>query len=97
MPGEHNIFGGGVEFGEKAAEMYIQSVRNSILSAIYLPLVLTISSAAIAIALLVGGTQSILGERSVGEIVMFMYFAVLFFQQLDPGFGGLNPFGRLCF
>lgn len=71
------------EFGEKAQDMYEQSVHNSILSAIYLPLVLTISSAAIAIALLVGGTQSILGDRSVGEIVMFMYFAVLFFQPIQ--------------
>ena len=44
--------------------MYRHSVHNSILSAIYLPLVLTVSSVAIAIALAMGG-QPVFARRTV--------------------------------
>ncbi len=81
------------DFDQRASSMYTHSVHNSVLSAIYLPIVLTLGSVAIAVALAVGGYQSLLGARSVGEIVMFMYFAMLFFgpvQDLSAWFAELQ-------
>lgn len=81
------------DFQQRANEMLTYSVRNSILSAIYLPIVLTLGSVSIAMALVLGGYQALLNERSVGEIVMFMYFAMLFFgpiQDLSAWFAELQ-------
>ena len=59
------------------------SVRNLVLSAIYLPIVLTCGSVALALAVTLGGYE-VLGDRlTIGEIVMFMYYAQLFFQPIQ--------------
>ena len=74
-------------------DMRTHSVHNSILSAIYLPIVLTLGSVAVAVALSLGGYQTLLGERTVGDVVMFMYFAMLFFgpiQDLSAWFAELQ-------
>ena len=71
------------DFDGLAGEMYEYSVRNAILSAVYLPIVLTLGSVAIASALLVGGYEVIAGGLAVGEMVMFMYYAQLFFQPVQ--------------
>ena len=81
------------DFDRLAMEMYGHSVHNSILSAIYLPIVLTLGSVAIALALAMGGYQVLEGELSIGEVVMFMYFAQLFFgpiQDLSAWFAELQ-------
>lgn len=81
------------EFDQLADEMLGHSVRNATLSAVYLPIVLTLSSVAIATALVMGGRQVTLGTLSIGEVVMFMYYAQLFFapiQDLSAWFAELQ-------
>lgn len=68
------------DFDRLTGEMYAHALRNAVLSAIYLPLVLTLGSAAISAALVVGGRQVMIGSLAIGELVMFMYYAQLFFQ-----------------
>ncbi|MEX2287833.1 MAG: ABC transporter ATP-binding protein, partial [Planctomycetaceae bacterium] len=71
------------DFDRLADEMREYSVRNAVLSAVYLPLVLTLGSVAIALALAIGGRQALLGTLAIGEVVMFMYFAQLFFAPVQ--------------
>lgn len=71
------------DFDRLADEMQLHSVRNAILSAVYLPIVLTLGSIAIALALAIGGNQVIAGVLTIGEIVMFMYYAQLFFAPVQ--------------
>ena len=71
------------EFDVLADDMYLHSVRNAVLSAVYLPLVLTLGSVAISSALITGGHSVIVGTLAVGELVMFMYYAQLFFQPVQ--------------
>lgn len=68
------------DFDRLTREMEEHSIRNAILSAVYLPTVITLGSVAIAAALVVGGHQVLLGTIAIGEMVMFMYYAQLFFQ-----------------
>ncbi|WP_417850944.1 ABC transporter ATP-binding protein [Thalassoglobus sp.] len=81
------------DFDLLTEEMFQYSVRNAMLSAVYLPLVLTLGSVAIAAALVVGGHQAILGNIAIGEMIMFMYFAQLFFtpaQEISAWFAELQ-------
>jgi len=71
------------DFDSLADEMYGYSVRNSILSAVYLPLVLTLASVSISAALVAGGYRVAGGLLTAGEVVMFMYYAQLFFQPVQ--------------
>jgi ATP-binding cassette subfamily B protein len=71
------------DFDRLADDMRRYSVSNAVLSAIYLPIVLTFGSVAIASALALGGYQVMLGGLSIGEIVMFMYLAQMFFQPVQ--------------
>ncbi|MHC4847489.1 MAG: ABC transporter ATP-binding protein [Planctomycetota bacterium] len=71
------------DFDSLIGEMYTHSVRNSILSAIYLPLVLTLASVSISAALVAGGYQVTAGVLTAGEVIMFMYYAQLFFQPVQ--------------
>ncbi len=71
------------DFDRLADAMFKHSVHNAVLSAIYLPLVLTIGSIAIASALVVGGHEVIVGGIVAGEMIMFMYYAQLFFQPVQ--------------
>ncbi len=71
------------DFDLLADEMRGHSIRNAVLSAVYLPLVLTLASVAIALSLAWGGYQVQVFGLPVGEVVMFMYFAQLFFQPVQ--------------
>jgi ATP-binding cassette subfamily B protein len=71
------------DFDRLIGQMRDYSVRNLVLSAVYLPIVLTLGSVAVALALAMGGHQVLVGGLSVGEIVMFMYFAQLFFAPVQ--------------
>ena len=71
------------EFDQLAGEMYAYSVRNAVLSAVYLPIILTLGSVAISMALAMGGQQVIVEGLAVGEIVMFIYYAQLFFAPVQ--------------
>jgi len=81
------------DFDHLADEMCAHSIRNAILSAVYLPIVLSLGSIAIAMALATGGHQVLIGVLSIGEVVMFMYYAQLFFapiQDLSAWFAELQ-------
>lgn len=71
------------EFDRLADEMRGYSVHNMVLSAVYLPIILTLGSVAIALALAIGGGQVLTGTLVVGEVVMFMYYAQLFFAPVQ--------------
>jgi ATP-binding cassette subfamily B protein len=71
------------DFDRLADEMQQHSIHNAVLSAVYLPLVLTLASVAIALSLAWGGHQVLVTGLAVGEVVMFMYFAQLFFQPVQ--------------
>ena len=73
--------------------MQTHSVSNAVLSAVYLSAVLTLGSIAIAVALVLGGHQVLAGTLAIGEVVMFMYYAQLFFapvQDLSAWFAELQ-------
>lgn len=81
------------EFDQLTEEMHTYSVRNAILSAVYLPTVITLGSIAISSALVVGGHQALAGGIAIGELVMFMYYAQLFFtpaQEISAWFAELQ-------
>lgn len=81
------------DFDRLADEMRGHSIHNSVLSAIYLPIVLTLGSVAIAVALAMGGHEVVIGALTIGEVVMFMYYAQLFFapiQDLSAWFAELQ-------
>jgi ATP-binding cassette subfamily B protein len=81
------------DFDRLIDEMRGQSVRNSVLSAVYLPIVLTLGSVAIAMALVIGGHQVLAGGLNVGEVVMFLYYAVWFFapaQEMSAWFAEMQ-------
>jgi len=71
------------DFDRLADEMQHHSVRNAILSVVDLPFKLKLGSVAIAAALAMGGHEVNLGRASIGEVVMFMYFAQLFFAPVQ--------------
>jgi len=71
------------DFDALAEEMQTNSVRNALLSAVYLPIVLTLGSVAVGSALAYGGVQVGDGSISIGTLVMFMYYARLFFQPVQ--------------
>ncbi len=81
------------DFDRLADDMRGHSIRNAILTAVYLPIVLTLGSVSIALALALGGQQVMIGELTIGEVVMFMYYAQLFFgpiQDLSAWFAELQ-------
>ena len=71
------------DFDRLVDEMRGHSIHNAVLSAVYLPIILTLGSVAIALALAIGGYQANVGTISVGEVVMFMYYAQLFFAPVQ--------------
>jgi len=71
------------DFDALADEMRTGSVRNALLSAVYLPIVLTLGSVAVGGALAYGGIQVGDGSIGIGTLVMFMYYARLFFDPVQ--------------
>jgi ATP-binding cassette subfamily B protein len=81
------------DFDNLTNEMYGYSVQNAVLSAVYLPIILTLGSIAIALVVAMGGQQVIAGGLAVGELVMFIYFAQLFFgpvQEMSAWFAEIQ-------
>ena len=58
-------------------------MHNAVLSAVYLPIILSLGSVAIAMALAIGGHQVIAGGLNVGEVVTFLMYAQLFFAPVQ--------------
>ena len=63
--------------------MYGASVKNLIYGAIYLPVVLTLSSLALGGALALGGLELFLGALSAGTVLAFLSYARHFFEPVE--------------
>ncbi len=70
-------------FGELTAAMQAASVRNAVLAALYLPLVMTLGSVAAGLALAQGGFSAVAGSISVGTLVAFVTYAGKFFEPVQ--------------
>lgn len=69
------------EFQDLSGAMYAHSVRNALQAAVYLPLVVTLGSVGVGLALWQGGVTIVnVGDTSltVGTLVAFMQYAALF-------------------
>lgn len=71
------------EFRGLTSAMRTASVRNQILSASYLPIVLSLGSVAIALALAVGGIEVTAGGLSLGTLLAFMTYGRQFFEPIQ--------------
>ncbi len=69
------------EFQVLADGMYGNSVRNALLNAIYLPIVITLGSVGTGLALWQGGVR--LGDVSLGTLVAFMQYAAFFYIPIQ--------------
>ncbi|MFQ5653707.1 MAG: ABC transporter ATP-binding protein [Planctomycetota bacterium] len=70
------------EFQGLSDDMYRQSIRNLILAAAYLPIVLSIGSAGVGLALWRGG-MSVGAGMSLGTLIAFMQYAALFYIPIQ--------------
>lgn len=70
-------------FGVLADDMYDASVRNLLHSALYLPVVLTLASIAMGLALALGGVQLLGGVITAGTLVAFLTYARHFFDPVE--------------
>lgn len=70
------------EFTGLTREMKRSSVRAASLSAVYLPIVVSLGSIATAYALWQGGQQVIIGGMTLGVLQVFVNYTVQFFQPI---------------
>ena len=70
------------EFQTLSSAMYRHSVRNSLQSAMYLPLIQTLGAVGAGLALWFGGLDSMAGAVSLGTIVLFINSATRFFDPV---------------
>ncbi|MDD4493421.1 MAG: ABC transporter ATP-binding protein [Eubacteriales bacterium] len=70
------------EFQQLTGQMYRYSNKAAILSSIYMPLVLLLSSIGIGMALWHGGEQVGIGLISYGTLVAFVNYAIWFFEPV---------------
>jgi ATP-binding cassette subfamily B protein len=63
--------------------MYDASVRNALYSALYLPIILTLGSLALGIALTAGGFAVSAGRISIGTLIAFFFYARQFFEPIQ--------------
>ncbi len=71
------------EFGELTDTMYRASVRNLVLAAVYLPLVLVLAAVAVNLTLSFGGTLMALGVLGAGTMLAFLTYARFFFEPVE--------------
>ncbi len=70
------------EFGDLTGRMQRASVRAALYSAVYMPVVLLLGSIGTATALLAGGAQVTAGTATMGTVVAFIGYTVLFFEPV---------------
>ncbi|MDG2201041.1 MAG: ABC transporter ATP-binding protein [Phycisphaerales bacterium] len=71
------------EFQTLSGEMHDWSLRNSLQSAVYLPMVVSIGSIGVGIALWRGGMDVQVGGLTLGMLIAFMQYAVNFFMPIQ--------------
>lgn len=70
-------------FERKTDAMFESSVRNAVLAAAYLPVILAIGSLTTAGALVLGGYQLVGGVISLGTLVAFLSYTRMLFEPLQ--------------
>ena len=70
------------EFAGLTGTMYRASVRNLVLAAVFLPLVLTLSAIAVNLTLGVGGAVLYIGAISAGTLIAFFTLTRTFFEPV---------------
>jgi ATP-binding cassette, subfamily B, bacterial len=70
------------EFQVLSGQMYGYSVHNSVLAAVYLPIVITLGSVGVGLALWRGGVV-LGGGMSLGTLVAFMQYAAFFYMPVQ--------------
>lgn len=71
------------KFGGLTDQMHSASVINLVQAALYLPLVLTLGSVAIGLALVFGGLEVVWGAITAGTLVAFLTYARHFFEPIE--------------
>ena len=71
------------KFGELTNQMHRASVTNLVQAVLYLPIVLTLGSFAIGLALVFGGVELIWGAITAGTLVAFLTYARHFFEPIE--------------
>lgn len=70
------------DFKKLTESMRSKSIKAAILSSIFMPIVMLLSSLAVANLLWLGGQQVIIGTMEFGTLMMFTQFANLFYDPL---------------
>lgn len=72
------------EFQGHSGDMRRHTVRNSLQSAVYLPCIITLGAVGVGMTLWKGGVDIQIGEGlSLGDMIAFMQYAVLFSQPIQ--------------
>jgi len=71
------------EFRALTGDMHRHCMRNALQSAVYLPLIMTLGSLGVGIALWRGGLSLEAGGLTIGTLVAFMQFAALFHMPIE--------------
>jgi len=82
------------EFQGITEQMYVSSVHSALWSAMYLPILLTLGSAGVGVALWKGGVDVMGGTMSVGTLIAFVSYAGFFYgpiMELARVFAELQP------
>ena len=70
------------EFSSLTGEMRDSSIKATMVSSIYLPIVLTLGSIGTALAIQFGGKSVMLGTLSYGTLVAFISYTIQFFEPV---------------
>ena len=70
------------EFKVQTDDMYVQSMRNAVLTSVYIPIVITIGAVATGAALWYGGGQVLAQTITLGTLVAFLSYAGHFFAPI---------------
>lgn len=70
------------EFSEVTKSMKDKSIRATIISSVYLPIILTLASVGTALALNYGGKGVLLGTISYGTLVAFISYTAQFYEPV---------------
>jgi len=71
------------EFQALTDTMYKSSVRNSLLAAMFLPIILSMCSLAVAVSLWRGGVIALQDPGRIGEMVVFINFSLYLFAPIQ--------------
>lgn len=70
------------EFSDLTGRMRSAAIRAALLSSLYMPVVLLLGSVGTATALLAGGIQVDRGGATIGTVVAFISYTILFFEPV---------------